>query len=52
MKIMSEKQKQIEMGVTSNLITDMTIKGATDKELARAVRHSMVVDVYKRQRII
>ena len=43
MKIMSEKQKQIEMGVTSNLITDMTIKGATDKELARAVRHSMVV---------
>ncbi len=43
MKIMSEKQKQIEMGTTSNLITDMTIKGATDKELARAVRHSMVV---------
>lgn len=34
---------QIEMGVISNLITDMTVGGATDKELARAVRHSMVV---------
>lgn len=34
---------QIEMGVISNLITDMTIKGATDEEKARAVRHSMVV---------
>ena len=35
--------KQIEMGKISNLITDMTIQGATDDELARAVRHSMVV---------
>ena len=34
---------QIEMGVVSNLITDMTIKGAAPEELARAVRHSMVV---------
>lgn len=32
-----------EMGKISNLITDMTIKGASDKELAMAVRHSMVV---------
>ena len=32
-----------EMGSVSNLITDMTIKGATDQELERAVRHSMVV---------
>ena len=31
------------MGKISNLITDMTIKGATESELARAVRHSMVV---------
>jgi hypothetical protein len=31
------------MGKISNLITDMTIKGATDEELSRAVRHSMVV---------
>jgi DNA-binding CsgD family transcriptional regulator len=27
----------------SNLITDMTLKGATQDEIARAVRHSMVV---------
>ena len=31
------------MGNISNLITDMTIKGANTSELARAVRHSMVV---------
>lgn len=40
---MSARTKAIEMGVVSNLITDMTIRGATDTELARAVRHSMVV---------
>lgn len=34
---------QKEMGSISNLITDMTLAGATDAELARAVRHSMVV---------
>lgn len=34
---------QTEMGIISNLIADMTIKGATDKQLARAVKHSMVV---------
>lgn len=34
---------QTEMGKISNLITDMTIAGATHSELARAVRHSMVV---------
>jgi DNA-binding CsgD family transcriptional regulator len=40
---MSAKTKQFEMGDISNLITDMTIRGANDAELARAVRHSMVV---------
>ena len=40
---MSSKQKQTEMGKASNLITDMTIKGAEHDEIARAVRHSMVV---------
>lgn len=34
---------QREMGAISNLITDMTILGATESELARAVKHSMVV---------
>lgn len=40
---MSPKTKQTEMGLVSNLITDMTIRGANTSELARAVRHSMVV---------
>lgn len=35
--------KQQEMGKVSNLITDMTIKGADLDEIARAVKHSMVV---------
>lgn len=35
--------KQREMGSVSNLITDMTIKGAPLDEIARAVKHSMVV---------
>ena len=34
---------QMEMGKISNLITDMTLAGANESELARAVRHSMVV---------
>ncbi len=43
MKKMSAREKQFEMGDVSNLITDMTIRGASSDELARAVRHSMVV---------
>lgn len=43
MKKMSKNQKGIEMGKVSNLITDMYLKGASDEELAKAVRHSMVV---------
>lgn len=35
--------KQREMGDVSNLITDMTIQGANQTEIAAAVRHSMVV---------
>lgn len=31
------------MGKISNLITDMTLIGATEEELARAVKHSMVI---------
>lgn len=40
---MTERTKQMQMGDVSNLITDMTIKGASPNEIARAVRHSMVV---------
>jgi len=43
MKKMTEGHKQKEMGVVSNLITDMTLKGAQPKEIVRAVKHSMVV---------
>lgn len=43
MKPASERQKERMMGDVSNLITDMTIKGASQAEIARAVRHSMVV---------
>lgn len=40
---MSARAKQQQMGDVSNLITDMTIKGANPDEIAAAVRHSMVV---------
>lgn len=43
MKPMSARSKQQQMGDVSNLITDMSIKGAKPEEIARAVRHSMVV---------
>lgn len=39
----SGPRKQQEMGKITNLIADMTIRGANSEELARAVRHSMVV---------
>lgn len=35
--------KQLQMGLVSNLITDMTVQGADPQKLARAVKHSMVV---------
>ena len=42
-KVRLMTRTQLEMGKISNLITDMTLKGANEDELARAVRHSMVV---------
>ncbi len=45
---MKKGNVQSEMGKISNLITDMTIQHAEPEELARAVRHSMVViDAHK-----
>ena len=43
MKKMTDLEKGIQMGDISNLITDMTLKGASREHLVRAVRHSMVV---------
>lgn len=40
---MKESTKQREMGIVSNLITDMTLKNAPADEMARAVKVSMVV---------
>ena len=43
-KLMTKRDTQMQMGIISNLITDMTLSGgASDEELARAVKHSMVV---------
>ena len=42
-KIMKEQYKQQQMGVVSNLITDMTVAGAPYEEIAAATKHSMVV---------
>ena len=48
MKYMTKRGTQTQMGIVSNLITDMTLGGASQDELAAAVRHSMVViDAYK-----
>lgn len=43
MKYLSKSETQKQMGVVSNLITDMTLQGANEQELVRAVKHSMVV---------
>ena len=43
MKVMTKANTQKQMGVVSNLITDMTLKGASEAEITRAVKHSMVV---------
>lgn len=36
-------REQLEMGKISNLITDMTLKGASEDEIIRATKHSMVI---------
>lgn len=42
-KLLSKQNQQNEMGKVSNLITDMTIRGAPDADLAKVVKHSMVI---------
>lgn len=39
----TKSYQQRMMGEVSNLITDMTLRGASSDKIARAVRHSMVV---------
>ena len=42
-RLLSKEATQIEMGKISNLITDMTLKGAPESDIVKAVKHSMVV---------
>lgn len=47
-KLISPSMKQKQMGVCTNLLTDMTIKGATDEEIVRAVKCAqMIIDAEK-----
>jgi len=43
MHVMTTRETGIEMGKISNLITDMTLRQASTADVARAVKHSMVV---------
>jgi len=48
MKRMTKKQRGMEMGKITNLITDMTAQGAPIQDMVPAIKHSMVViDAYK-----
>ena len=50
MKVISHQYQQKQMGVVTNLITDMTVAGAKPEELIRAIKHSMVIiDAEKHQ---
>lgn len=42
-KLMTKDETQKQMGMVSNLITDMTLRAAPESEIVRAVKHSMVV---------
>ena len=43
MKVIAPQTKQTEMGKVTNLITDMSFQNAAPDEIARAVKHSMVI---------
>lgn len=50
--IRTQQQSDTEMGKITNLITDMSLTGiATDDELERAVRHSMVIIDAKKHKL-
>ena len=43
MKVMTDSDKQKQMGIITNLITDMTFQDAKPSEIERAVKQSMIV---------
>ena len=47
----TDRERNLEMGICSNLITDMTLFSATDDELVRAVKYSMVVIDAKKHKL-
>lgn len=49
--ITTDRQRNIEMGKASNLISDMTLKGASLDEIARATRYSMTVIDAKKHKL-
>lgn len=42
-KVMTSQNKQRQMGIVTNLITDMSVQGAPEEDMVKAVRHSMTV---------
>lgn len=42
-RLMKKSEKGREMGIISNLITDMSLQDAPEEDIVKAVRHSMVV---------
>lgn len=47
-RLMKKSEVQNQMGTISNLITDMTLRGAPESDIVKAVKHSMVIiDAYK-----
>ena len=49
--IKTDAQKGIEMGKITNLIADMQIQGADSREVARAIKHSMVIIDAKKHKL-
>lgn len=43
MKVMTSREKGIQMGKTTNLLMDITSMGADDDDIAKVTKHSMVV---------
>ena len=43
MKVMTSREKGLQMGKTTNLLMDITSMGASDSDIAKVTKHSMVV---------
>ena len=43
MKVISHQQQQTQMGIVTNLITDMSLMGAPESEMVRAIKQAQIV---------